>query len=531
MDDRDKFSFFIKLLQDTVEKDIPLMKRRQVYDFKRRNIDNMLNKGIITAKEGEMFNTLYNLTVNNTFAASEPENAIYKEDIGKDIDAEPRNHHYAIKDNGVEMPFDVTAEEREQIFQAYPLDGRNMTLSEMSDLINTIANNHNEPEMWNLGSVRKLLRAMGVYKNGLPFPPEYAETRSDEELDKLMCESRKLRYILRYRKNESNLLRKENLRFVSENERYKELLDYISRANTHPVGSWFDEIPNVSKTDKKSLLIYLADMHVGCKVNGRSGSKNIYNMQVAKERVKSLAKSIYELAIKNGEAFDSIVICNLGDGIDSYKGTTNRGTVMEPDGDDWEIFDNYVSIMKQFLSLLYGKSANSNKVCNKIQYFSIGDSNHPGAFGYAAENVISEWMNGFRDSNFTSTIEKGERYRFEFNGQVFVIAHGNDSKYMNKGWGVLLDKDISCKINEYLDENELQGKYINWIKGDTHTDVVSRSQKIRYRSVPSFIGSTNWTYANFGETLAAVAYDIMHSDGSIEEGRITFNSPYLQNSL
>lgn len=71
------------------------------------------------------------------------------------------------------------------------------------------------------------------------------------------------------------------------------------------------------------------------------------------------------------KTFEKLIICNLGDSVDSYKGETVRGHELPTTITPKEQSKMYIDIMLEFFNklLVYINSGD-------IKYICIGDSNH-----------------------------------------------------------------------------------------------------------------------------------------------------------
>lgn len=116
-----------------------------------------------------------------------------------------------------------------------------------------------------------------------------------------------------------------------------------------------------------------------------------------------------------------------------------------------------------------------------------------------------------------------EKYieNFKVNSHTFVLCHGKDAKDVFKNMPLTINDKTENQINEYLDYNDISGN-IHFIKGDLHQSATTYARKFRYKSVASFFGSSEWIHKNFGNTKAAVDFDIIDGD-SILETRLILN--------
>lgn len=90
---------------------------------------------------------------------------------------------------------------------------------------------------------------------------------------------------------------------------------------------------------------------------------------------------------------------------------------------------------------------------------------------------------------------------------------------MFKNLPLTLDVKTENFINEYLDNKQIFGNKVVFVKGDLHQSSTTYGRRFTYKSVGSLFGSSEWIHKNFGNTLACTDYSIV--DGAkIIDGRI-----------
>ena len=157
---------------------------------------------------------------------------------------------------------------------------------------------------------------------------------------------------------------------------------------------------------------------------------------------------------------------------------------------------------------------------NKMHYYCVGESNHDGDFGYAA-NVALETILANKGVNCT-IFDKfiGE---FKAGETTFILCHGKDNKDMFKNLPLTLDIKTENFINEYLDNKGITGNVI-FVKGDLHQSATTYGRRFTYRSVGSLFGSSEWIHKNFGNTCWSCDYSIVDETGNRLDGLITAKS-------
>jgi hypothetical protein len=158
---------------------------------------------------------------------------------------------------------------------------------------------------------------------------------------------------------------------------------------------------------------------------------------------------------------------------------------------------------------------------NTIKYYSVEGGNHDGDVGFIANKSLEACLTYLNPEITVSIFEKFMDY-FTVEDHTFILCHGKDAKDMFKNLPLVLNDRTENQINEYLDYNNLGKNKIHFIKGDLHQTATTYGKRFRYKSVGSFFGSSEWIHKNFGNTKAAVDYDII-LDEDIFEGRLILN--------
>jgi hypothetical protein len=154
---------------------------------------------------------------------------------------------------------------------------------------------------------------------------------------------------------------------------------------------------------------------------------------------------------------------------------------------------------------------------NKIKYYAVGESNHGGDFEYTAQVGLSYILNAM---GVESTVYDTFIGHFEHKGHFYVLSHGKDGINMYKNWPLVLNDKVEGYINQYLDENHIYTATI--IKGDLHQSATSYGKRIKYKSVGSLFGSSEWIHVNFGNTRACCDFSILEND-SVYDSRVVLN--------
>ncbi len=491
-------------------------------DFKKRNLDKWLEEDSITREDYEGFMELYtNCIINGRQKRIETVDVEGVEDYDdRSKTKEEREgdlikcYSYSISTIDGLLEGKLSRDEMNHIYQSYSHKGFNSTQSIIA----------RDFPMLTTKNFKKILRAFGITKDCAPFAPHVIEENTNDELIALECNIKTIGY-QRYSENK----KVDNIKTVN-----KKLSEELNDAKTKikNINNFFENfsfeksikplklIKSTKDIGEETLMLYMSDWHVGCEVSDNSIYKNKYNEEELNKRITRILTQVEHLTIQRGRKFKKIVVCNLGDSLDGYNGDTTRGGHHLPQNmNNRQQFDVFVKTLLSFIESLYQMD-----VAHSIEYYCVGDSNHDGDFGYIA-NKCAEMVMQERYPNMITRIFNKNLDYFKVENQVFILTHGKDSRNMFKGYPLHMNRDIKDRIHEYLDEHRIFTPYVHFIKGDLHQSASERTRKFRYRNVSSIMGSSEWIHDNFGNTKAALDYDIIHTnpEAGVLEGRILLN--------
>ena len=123
-----------------------------------------------------------------------------------------------------------------------------------------------------------------------------------------------------------------------------------------------------------------------------------------------------------------------------------------------EQLHTYIKLMTSFIKSIQEEIKHSN-----LYYYCVGESNHDGDFGYAANIALAAILEQFdiKCQVFDKFI--GE---FKLGDVTYVMCHGKDNKDMFKNLPLTLDVKTENFINEYLDNRGISGNVV-FVKGDS----------------------------------------------------------------
>lgn len=399
----------------------------------------------------------------------------------------------------------LTRDEMNNIYRMYSYYGMSITQREISRYF---------PE-YSLIDFKRILRVFSITKAVSPFAPHIIEEHSKEELMDMQMREKENDFLRGIEeqsiKNDRALLKKyaiENIELKRKLEEGVKIdlsgLDLASGKPFTPTGT----------PSKKNLFLYLSDMHIGAYVSPLSIYSNPYDKDEVIRRINIILNRVHDLH-ETYKGFDNIYVCNLGDSLDGYNGQTTRGGHSLPQNMcNKEQIHTFIFVMNYLFTEL-------NKLeYNKMHYYCVGESNHDGDFGYAA-NVALETILANKGVNCT-IFDKfiGE---FKAGETTFILCHGKDNKDMFKNLPLTLNIKTENFINEYLDTKGISGNVI-FIKGDLHQSATTYGRRFTYRSVGSLFGSSEWMHKNFGNTCWSCDYSIVDETGNRLDGLITAKS-------
>ena len=398
---------------------------------------------------------------------------------------------------------ELSRTEMELIYRLYSSEGANLAVKSLA----------REFTQYTQQELKKILRAFSITKACSPLAPHQIEEMNIEDavgFSVRMKENAIIKKVEeeRIRHNEQRVkeLTKEVLNLKDRQNQLKTILGEVNYPNS-PIKFSF-------KSRTKTLIISLSDIHVGASVSNNSIYYNEWNEEELNNRLELIVKSLskfYEI--------DNIVVFNLGDSLDGYKGETTRGGHLLPQNmNDKEQVKVFIRQMLQFFDNLY-ETFNV-----PMSYYCVGESNHDGDFGWLANEKLASMLElKYPDM----PIEIFDKYMdfVEINGTMFILSHGKDNKDMFRNLPLVLDINTESKINEYIDYYGLEQVTDNiiFVKGDLHQSALTHGKKFSYWSVGSIFGASEWIHKNMGNSKAYCDYAILHDDGTFMNSRIKLN--------
>ncbi len=403
--------------------------------------------------------------------------------------------------NRQDVKLEISREDLETIFGLYTYYGGNITARNVA----------NEFPKLTLAEVKKVIRAFNITKDSAWFPPHLNEEMSVEEL----CTYRmnlKERAAFKYAdamqerdfKNTLNQAASTINKLKDFNSQLGDILYNYKREA-------FD-IPDypVVTNDNSTLLLFLADMHIGAKVSDNAIFANRYDATVIKYRLDQIVKYL-----KNLEEVNTLVVVNVGDALDGMdEQTARRDHFLPQNMDNFEQINTYIKSMDYLFESLI-----KNKIANEYKFISVPCGNHDGSYGYAAAKLAAAVLE--KSYGIYTYVNDSFFLRYDVDKFTYLICHGKDQKYMKNGYKINLDDNTELKINQYINNSVHSAMpNINVVSGDLHNESMNRGKQFKYYKVGSFFGSSEYCMYGWGNTPPHINFHVINGDmmlnGTIE---------------
>lgn len=403
-----------------------------------------------------------------------------------------------------------TRDEMNMVYRLYSnLDGAGLTLRTVSRHFPGLT----------FRDFKRILRAFNITKSSIPIAPHVLEEMPEDKIIETI-----------FRNKENNLLKKIELdrgraveKMWADSQRelielrhkkndFSELFSNIQIGSVEPF-----KIEKKPTSTEKALFVYLSDQHVGAKTLENSIYQNEYNEKEFAARMNKTAEKISEYYQIYGR-FDKIIVCNLGDALDGYNSQTTRGGHALPQNmSNREQFNTYLNTTINFFETLHRMD-----MANGIEYYSVGDDNHSGDFGYIANKALEHIFNLKYPDMKVRIFEKFVEH-FEYGIHTFILTHGKDNSDRKHGYPLILDEKTQNYFNEYIEIFKIRNPHIHIVVGDLHQSLTQYGKRFRWRRVLSMYGSSKWIHTNFGNSRAGVEFEVVDkTTESVKEERLWF---------
>ena len=387
--------------------------------------------------------------------------------------------------------------EMEIIYNLYSIYGANLTGKIVS----------REFPQYSFVDFKRILRAFNIFKHDA-VPQHLLEELTEEELIERHNREKENNILRTIEKDEVKELKKIIAKLAKENKEYSNsnsLINYLIEYNP----SFNNNKPYIPYIDNpNTLIIWLSDLHIGA-YNEKFGFFELpdYNKEEIIRRLDIILNTF------NGKSFDNIIVVDLGDSVDQYNKETTRGGHLLPNNmTDKEMSHLYLDCMGYFFETL-----NNITKASKYYYYSIGESNHSGNFGWALNLALSYKL---KQQGWETYVSNYPIDDFTIDNYTFLYTHGKDNTNQSRQFPLTLNPQTELYFANYIAEKHLYNNHIFVVKGDLHNYAYTSGKQFDYVSVGSLYATSNYIAANFGNTKWSINYSIIEN-GQICFGKIT----------
>lgn len=351
---------------------------------------------------------VYDATTDESF-----ENRIIGSSV-RDIDGKVTHYEFRILIRDKE-PFEgvLTLSEMQDIYVGYSSRGYNLSARKLSEKF----------PQYDLIQLKKILRAFQITKDCYPFAPHIAESKTKEELERMLLD---LKLHSASKNADRDEIKDKNnyiLELTKELNQYKSKKNFLEDLIKSPVKYNRIKKLEVPEVEENALVIYLSDMHVGA-YNPKYGFIKLE--EYSEEEINRRLSKVLEFI--QTKTFDRLIICNLGDSVDSYKGETARGHELPTTISAKEQSQMYLRIMIRFFDYLIDRYGNDT-----ITYYCTGDSNHEVKFCADSKKLLFET-------------------RLTAGTPEMVIS--NQASFTEEGSSTIPEMEVESSDSKYLAPNE-----------------------------------------------------------------------------
>lgn len=403
---------------------------------------------------------------------------------------------YHVDEPKSDQYYELSREEVEILYKSYPKSGANLSAEQTTSLLEGV----------DVAEVKYLLKAFGITKDSVCFAPHIADELTVDELALYRIEVKQeaIRRNLgaateRQYNSTIKKLTTENRSLMN----FRSGMDEIIRKYTPEVTLNWERVPFNIEESEDTLILFLADMHIGAKVENNSMYHNPYDKDVVYSRIDEVVRHLICL----GQRFNNIIIADLGDRLDGMNQQTTRGGHILPQNmNNYEQVDTYVGAISYLFSELVRSS-----LANEYFFYAVNCGNHDGVTGYAAAQIAA----GVLQNQFGIETYVSDQFWMvvDIEDHTYVLSHGKDEKYMKGGLKLNLDDKIENWINQYLDSIPTN-KRVNIVSGDLHNEAMNRGKRFKYFKAGSFFGSSDYCMYGFGNTPAHINYHIIKENNT-----------------
>lgn len=392
-----------------------------------------------------------------------------------------------------------TREEMDLIYRLYANEGSNLQQRSVSRYFPDIP----------FQDFKRIIRAFNISKSSSPVAPHIIEEKTIDELVTITFQGKENDYL---RKLEQDRAKHAEVKLRELTKENFDLRNSITSAKE--IVSGLDLTPSpyqktIYSKYKKTLIVYLSDMHIGA----HNSSEGVYDNPYNEAEITRRLGKVYD-KIASFKSLDKIIIMNLGDAVDGMDATTTRKQsthILPQNMTNKEQSQVFIKVMSNFFS-----NIQANVPHNYLSFYSVCESNHGGDF----EAIIVTALGYLLEAKGVNVHISSRPFDyFEIDNRTIIYTHGKDNNNQFKNLPLTLDQKTELYLNEYILTNKISGDILI-VKGDLHQSAMTEGKQFSYKSVSSLFGSSNWISANFGFTKWGCDYSVVEEDGGIVHGII-----------
>ena len=390
--------------------------------------------------------------------------------------------------------------EMETIYRLYTIYGANLTQKIVS----------REFPQYTFIEFKRILKAFNIYKANSEFAPHIIEEKSEEELLILHNQNKENNVLRRIEKDQLaeankliNKLAQENQKLSKSSKLFEDLLKFDPKFENRK--------QDAESSLEESAIIFLSDLHIGA-YNEKFGFYQLPNYD-RKEIIRRLDVILNRFS---GKYYKNLIVVDLGDSIDQFNKETTRGGHLLPNNmTDKEMSHLYLECMQYFF-----KSLKYEVHAEKFFYYSIGESNHSGDFGWALNLAMSYKL---QQEGWNTYISDYPIDDFKVGKFRFIYTHGKDNNNQYKQFPLTLNPQTELYFANYIAEKKLNlnGEKVYVVKGDLHQYAYTSGKQFDYISVGSMYATSNYIAANWGNTPWSINYAVLKGNNNIMFGKIS----------
>lgn len=356
---------------------------------------------------------------------------------------------------------------------------------------------------YSLDELNRIKRAFLIFKYSCPFAPHEVDEHTESELHNLAIERKKNNLTRTLEKNQLKDALKINMQLAEENQHYKDITNFLSDIHIDLTG--MSAITPKEISSKQDLMLNLADLHIGAKVE----SDSLYNNPWDEKEIHTRLSSILE-QVSNLGTYNIIYVNLLGDMLDGQDNmTARRDHIMPQCMDNKEQFNVFLKQVTWFIS-------NLQRLSNKVIVHSVPNGNHTGAPEYYAVIALKYALEqlGIKMTVFDKFIGC-----YTIEDHLILMCHGKDARFMKRPLPLHLNPNAIVWLNNYMDRNGITNKYlpgkIHVIKGDLHTAGYDNTYKFDYRNCLSLFGDSDYSQMNYNSNPRGCSYSLIINNNFI----------------